>query len=316
MATFLSRTVDSALRRGNRRAALNQFWPADNNSSQSGTPVGGSSQWVVCDGADLFVGSNNGSYTQVRANDGKLLNTVTVFVPPFAMLSAMSRIFFTVDTNPGALWRIDNSQPGELSVASALVSSSLGAFPQGIAYDGTHIWTANSGSVSLLTPTTILPFTVTTVAGPAGQLTGLAFDGSNMWVAAQAGGTLSKMDSAGAVLQTVTVGLGPRFPIFDGTNIWVPNFNSSTISVVRASSGAVLATLTGNGLNGPLVAAFDGQRVLVTEQNGSGVSLWKAADLTPLGFTQIGVASSPFGACSDGLNFWIVLFGEGKLVRF
>ena len=38
-----------------------------------------------------------------------------------------------------------------------------------------------------------------------------------------------------------------------------------SVSVVRASNGAVLATLTGNGLSNPMVAAFDGQRVLVIE---------------------------------------------------
>ena len=44
----------------------------------------------------------------------------------------------------------------------------------------------------------------------------------------------------------------------------------------------VLATLTGNELNGPWTAAFDGERILVTNSVGSTVSLWKAADLTPL----------------------------------
>jgi DNA-binding beta-propeller fold protein YncE len=97
--------------------------------------------------------------------------------------------------------------------------------------------------------------------------------------------------------------------VFDGGNIWVPNYNDSSISVIRASNGAVLATLTGNGQNAPFVAAFDGQRVLVTNNNpgGSSVSLWKAADLTPLGFFSTGAGTEPSGACSDGVNFWISL---------
>ena len=57
---------------------------------------------------------------------------------------------------------------------------------------------------------------------------------------------------------------------------------------MRASSGAVLATLTGNGMNKPVQAAFDGQRVLVTS-NLAGVSLWKAADMTEVGSFSIGV---------------------------
>lgn len=63
-----------------------------------------------------------------------------------------------------------------------------------------------------------------------------------------------------------------------------------------------------------ITAAFDGERILVTDQSGA-VSLWKAADLSPLGtFSTMG--NAPYGACSDGLNFWIVFSGAGKLARF
>ena len=46
------------------------------------------------------------------------------------------------------------------------------------------------------------------------------------------------------------------------------------------------------------------------------VSLWKAADLTPLGVFPMPAASSPTGACSDGAYFWITLNDFGKLARF
>jgi hypothetical protein len=85
---------------------------------------------------------------------------------------------------------------------------------------------------------------------------------------------------------------------------------------VRASSGAILATLTGNGLNAPNGSAFDGERILITNQAGSSVSLWKAADLTPLGSVSTGPDTGPYGACSDGSQFWITLIGTGKLARF
>jgi YVTN family beta-propeller protein len=114
----------------------------------------------------------------------------------------------------------------------------------------------------------------------------------------------------------VTVGESPGFPVFDGTNIWVPNHTSNSITVVRASTGNVIATLTGNGLSGPLSAAFDGERILITLFDGNGVSLWKATDLTPLGNLSTGASTLPYGACSDGLNFWITLQSPGKLARF
>ena len=93
------------------------------------------------------------------------------------------------------------------------------------------------------------------------------------------------------------------------------------MTVVRAAIGAVLNTLTGNGIDGPQAAAFDGQRVLVTNfaggVSGNGtVSLWKATDLTPLGFFSIGQRTGPYGACSDGVTFWITLQLQHKLARF
>jgi DNA-binding beta-propeller fold protein YncE len=129
-------------------------------------------------------------------------------------------------------------------------------------------------------------------------------------------GTLLKLDSAAGILQTVTVGAFPSNPVFDGTNIWVPNSGSNSVSVVRASSGTLLATLTGNGLDSPQVAAFDGQRVLVTSPNGSSLSLWKAANLTTIGTFSTGTLTFPEGACSDGDSFWVVLSSVNKLARF
>ena len=129
-------------------------------------------------------------------------------------------------------------------------------------------------------------------------------------------GMLKKLGSSGNIIQTVSVGSVPHFPVFDGTNIWVPTQVPNTVTVVRAATGTVLATLSGNGLNGPQVAAFDGERILVTNVFGNSVSLWKAADLTPLGSVSTGASTFPFGACSDGLNFWITLNNTGRLARF
>jgi hypothetical protein len=104
-------------------------------------------------------------------------------------------------------------------------------------------------------------------------------------------------------------------PVFDGTNIWVPA-SVDRLFVVRASNGTVLATLTGNGLSGPTTAAFDGTRILVTNQTGNTVSFWKSADLTPLGTGLAPPASSPYGAASDGVGFWVSLANASKLARF
>jgi YVTN family beta-propeller protein len=161
----------------------------------------------------------------------------------------------------------------------------------------------------------VIPWTVTIVTNPAFAFPfGLVFDGTNMWMTDNRGdGVIYKLDPAGGVLQTVPVGSAPAFPVFDGTNIWVPNTGSESVTVIRASTGTVVATLTGNGLSVPYQAAFDGERILVTNIAGS-VSLFKAADFSQLG--SYPTSWTPTYVCSDGLNFWIALIGPGQVARF
>ena len=78
----------------------------------------------------------------------------------------------------------------------------------------------------------------------------------------------------------------------------------------------MLGTLTGNGLDQPSTAAFDGERILVTSYLNDSVSLWKAADLTTLGSFSLGGGTGPLGACSDGVGFWIALNSTNKLAHF
>ena len=206
------------------------------------------------------------------------------------------------------------------------VASGLGIRPGGIAFDGSRIWTANygalnpaspgKGSVSIITPKMTTPWSVTSVSAGLSNPEGILFDGSNIWVTDAFASTLLKLDGNGAILQTVPVGAAPSLPAFDGTNIWVPNINNSTVSVVRAATGAVVATLTGNGLFGPIQAAFDGHRILVTNGPTSSVSVWNAADLSPIGHFDTGPGTSPAGACSDGTYFWVTLQRTGQLARF
>jgi DNA-binding beta-propeller fold protein YncE len=149
---------------------------------------------------------------------------------------------------------------------------------------------------------------------------GILFDGSNIWVTDEGDATLKKLDQNGAILQTVSVS-GAQFPAFDGTNIWVPGGVSSTVSVVRAATGVVIATLSTGGSTSATQAAFDGQRILVTNEPalflvGGSVELWRAADLTRIGgfsFEFGGVTAR--GVCSDGINFWMTL-DSGQLARF
>jgi hypothetical protein len=320
MAAFITRTLDQSLKRGSQRAVAKKWWTPQNANSLTLTDVGGDPRLVEFDGTDLWIANSfSSSVMRVRTSDGKLLDTWTGASGAYGILCAMGRIFITGEGNPGNLYMIDPTQPAG---AVTTLTNSLGAVTLGIAFDGSRIWTASaSGSVSIVS---LNPTTVTTVTTGFDGPVGILYDGANIWVTDHNAGTLLKLNADGSIAQTITVGTSPRFLVFDGTNIWVPSAPSNSVAVVRVkdavgnplASAFVLATLTGNGMNSPATAAFDGERILITNALGDNVSLWKAADLTPIGNFAIGAGTAPFGACSDGLNFWITLTDANKLARF
>ncbi len=313
MAAFITRTMDQSLKRGSRRAALKQFWTPTSANDLGLTNVGIGAGLLESDGADLWVPNfNDNTVSRVRASDGKLLERWTGATSATAVLVAKGLIFVAGETNPGSLYQIDPTQPAG---AVTTLTSALGNSSNTLAFDGARIWIVNilGPSVSIVT---LNPFSVNTVTPGFTQPVGILYDGANMWVTDLGADKLFRLDSNGAIIQTMTVNNVPLHPVFDGANLWVPNYGSNTVTVVRASTGAVLATLTGNGLSSPTAAAFDGERILVTNQSEPGVSLWKAADLSPLGTVSTGSDTGPVGACSDGLNFWVTLRDTGKLARF
>ncbi|HKA36677.1 MAG TPA: S-layer homology domain-containing protein [Thermoanaerobaculia bacterium] len=315
MAAFLSRSVDAALKRGSRRAALGSFAVPQNALSLGLTTVGAQPQFVACDGADVWVANFSfGTVSRVRASDGRLLETWTGATSAYGIVAAMGRILVAGQTIPGKLYQIDPSQPAG---AVTVVASNLGGSSRSVAFDGARVWVANSqGSVSIITPGASIPWTATTITTGFTQPNGVIFDGANVWVTDTSPGRIFKLDSTGAILLTVTHGGNVTYPVFDGTNIWVPSGLGNFVTVIRPSTGAILDTLTANGLAAPLSASFDGERVLVINQINSTLSLWKAAGMTPLGTVSTGASTFPFGACSDGINFWIALTGPGQLARF
>jgi hypothetical protein len=317
MAAFVTRTQDSALRRGSRRAALGQWATPSKLPSQFGiwekslTTVGINPFLVASDGEDLWVANNTaGTISRVHASDGKVLTTFLGATAAFGVLVARGIIWVTAAKSPGDVYAFDPNSGG-----LDRPSPAPGDIPEGIATDGTWVWTANtSGSVSRIDPDSFSLTNFNTVSSPRGVL----FDGLSIWVTDVGDNKLKRLDSNGNVTQNVPVGGAPGFPVFDGSNIWVPNNTDNSVTVVRARDGMVLVTLLGNGLNGPIQAAFDGQRILVTNFSGNSLSLWKAADMTQIG--NIPPANgqdnrAPYGACSDGINFWITLLNSNQLLR-
>jgi len=326
MAAFITRTQDSALRRGSRRAALGQWAIQEsltfinNNTFEGGNVslVAPDPRQVKSDGQNLWIAAHDDhSVRCIRASDGQEVWGIGLNSAPSAILVARGVVWVTDDSNPATLYAVTTNHN------ALTLLQNLPASPLDMTTDGFYLWTANfgagtNGSVSRVPFDHLAPAFLVNFLGGFTRPAGILFDGQSIWVSDYGDNTLKKLDISGNFLQVVPVGSGPTRGVFDGSNIWVPNNLASTVTVVRARDGVVLATLTGNGLNAPIQAAFDGERVLVTNYTGNSVSLWRAADFTPIGAFDMTVhggppnPSGPWGACSDGINFWITLRNNGS----
>jgi DNA-binding beta-propeller fold protein YncE len=88
----------------------------------------------------------------------------------------------------------------------------------------------------------------------------VAFDGANIWVANNAGGSVSKLRASdGKALGTFRVPGSPYGVAFDGANIWVTQ--DPGLVELRASDGAMLGAFPANP--GSTGVAFDGANIWV-----------------------------------------------------
>lgn len=322
MAAFITRTLDQSLRRGSRRAAMGQWWTPQTENNLGLTTVQNGPDVCVTDGINVWVANTqSNSISRVAVATGAVSATVTDNISlPRNLLLARGKVF--VLNQGGSLVSIN---PALAGLPTTVEASNLGTFCSGLAYDGDRFWGVSAGD-NVVSAVRLDPFSVQTLTGfvdPGHAI----FDGAHVWVTDNGDDSIKKIDpSDGSIDLTVILTNGPGFigkPTFDGTNLWIPTSNDK-LYIVRAATttDTVLQVLTGNGLDFPISAAFDGERVLVssTATSRRGLSLWKASSLTPIDFIPLPSDREPVDICSDGANFWVTLsLGPGTpgfLARF
>src|SRR5579864_4684130 len=106
----------------------------------------------------------------------------------------------------------------------------VGGGPEGVAFDGSSIWVANSFTNSV----TKLAANDGTVLGTfpvGGEPYGIAFDGANIWVSGLLGQNVTKLRASdGTNLGSFPTGTEASGVAFDGANVWVANEGSNTVT--------------------------------------------------------------------------------------
>jgi YVTN family beta-propeller protein len=190
------------------------------------------------------------------------------------------------------------------------VAKAVGTSPQGVAFDGTNIWIANSvgNSVTKINKATGTTTTITTTSPAMAGPSGVAFDGTNIWVTERTGNKVTRLNAATPTTNPAhfPVGLSPAGVAFDGTNIWVANSGSNTVTKLLASTGAFLATAT-VGPN-PEGIAFDG-----TNSGNGTASVVDPATATEIHNYPIPPSvnfGGPYGVAFDGTSMWFATGGH------
>jgi len=106
------------------------------------------------------------------------------------------------------------------AIGTMTTYTGTGSGPDGIAFDGANMWTANyyGSSVTKIAP----GGSMTTYTGTGSYPIGIAFDGTNMWTANYEGSSVTKVAPDGTMTD-YEVDLYPQAIAFDGTNMWTAN---------------------------------------------------------------------------------------------
>ena len=144
---------------------------------------------------------------------------------------------------------------------------------------------------------------------------GIAFDGTNLWVAARGSNSVTKMNPTTGAKVDYTAGSGPAGVAFDGTYIWVANSGSNTVSKIDPNGTAPGTPINyATGIN-PNWVAFDGTNIWVTNLGSNTVSKINpngATPGTPINYTT---GDKPDGVAFDGTNIWVANHGGGSVSK-
>ncbi len=143
---------------------------------------------------------------------------------------------------------------------------------------------------------------------------GIAIDSSgNVWVTNQGSNNVTEFSSAGALIETYTVGSAPTGIAIDGSgNVWVTNQDSDSVTDL-SSAGAVLGTFIVS--TSPSGIAIDGSgNIWLTNQGSDSVTELSSAGVVLGTFT---VSTNPTGIAIDGSdNIWVVSSTNNNATEF
>ncbi|MBI4337693.1 MAG: hypothetical protein HY683_07715 [Chloroflexi bacterium] len=277
-------------------------------------------------------GPEDDSYLLVRTPDGRLWGAVQgssrvdVSSPVDSLpLNKWSHVAMVYD---GTRLQIYIDGRGVPAVAAALGPVSNGTFPvyvgrndsdtqsPGTFYGYIDDMKLYSGARQIsLPPTPPTPPPASQTIPVDTNPTGLAFDGTYVWVGFVSARVLKKVDPVTGEVRTATSDLGGMTGgnmLFDGSSLWVGVQNADRVVRINPSNGGVqCSTPVGSG---PMVLAFDGTNVWVGETGLGAVDAIVKIGANCGVLQRFSTPDGPLNAAFDGQHLW-VSYSDSNLVQ-
>ena len=291
--------------------------------AQGSVPTG-----VAFDGVNVWV-ANYGfnTVTKFAASSGAILDTFSlggVCSGPTAVAYDGFLIWVANYKSNNVIWMTTDG--------TILGSVVVGTTPSWLAFDGSNMWVANYNSNTVMPlaagigpsigPPGYAPGSVINTVNVGTNPSGMAFDGTNIWVTNQGSDNVIVILAAtGAIQNTFPVGppllgssYGPSAIAFDGTHMWITNSNTNTV-VRMALNGTIVKTCATGSY--PNAVAFDGTNIW-TANFGDNISPGTVTKLLAstgaiLGTYTVGIA--PAGVAFDGVNIWVPNEGSDSISK-
>lgn len=139
--------------------------------------------------------------------------------------------------------------------------------------------------------------------------TGVAYDGTYVWVTNATADTVSRIDRVTGARDDFATGSHPEGIAFDGTSIWVTNLYADTVSKIDRITGARSDFPVGDT---PADIAFDGSNIWVTNRAADTVSRLSVASGSR---TDYATGDIPGGIVFDGVSIWVANAGSDTVSK-
>jgi YVTN family beta-propeller protein len=264
----------------------------------------------------VFVSGSSGAQgqvTDVNASGDSVSAVTPVGTNPVFALAEASRVA-TADSGSDTVTSFSQLNfSGALTIIGPNTTTlPKGAKPVSLADANNSVYVAESGRgvVGVLAGSPLALTTEIPVTGTPISLAALP-NGQKVYVVNQGGSVNAIATADNALGTTVTVGSNPVWAVAsaDSTRLYVVNQGSNNVSVIDATTDAVIATVAVG--SSPNYAFFDGklQRLLVTNPGSNTLSVINADPVSPVYLTvttvNVGTAPSSVTALADGTKIYV-----------